>query len=234
MSGLVDSALGAISNAAGVLGGKSHAPSVNMNQPFRTGYSSIINGTVSLDPTIRKIQNQALGNYSNLYSSLGANRNQFLKSVTGNRNAFIQARVDPLKASLGRGRAALQQGLQRRGVYGSFANQDLANYDSQANSQLGDATAQALQDALNSQVQGDTTYANAMDNQNSGIDTIAQQRLTGELQALGLSNDTISNLLGAQLGSAKLQDKASQYGAQMFGNLLEAGGKMMKLPGLGG
>lgn len=71
-----------------------------------------------------------------------------LADLTGNQNAFIRARVNPLQDRLERRRHELRSNLQRRQVQGSFGNQDLTNLDIAGERGLGDARALATNEAI--------------------------------------------------------------------------------------
>jgi hypothetical protein len=154
-------------------------------------------------------------------------------------NPYIQARVNPLleRASLGRG--SLERGLALRGLGGSsFAAQSLGSYDTATSRAEADQRAQALQeslaarDALSQGILGaQTNLAGAQSgviDQNRALDqqlqTVAQQNLQQELAALGLTAPDIQ----AILGSAQALSQAGQAKANLFGQLLDAGGSFLK------
>src|SRR5512139_1103742 len=90
---------------------------------FATPYSSLTNGRLSMDPSIRQLQDTGLNTF------LGRNeetRNRFL----GNESAFTRARVNPLREQAAARRGELQRSLGLRGVAGSsFGDQAINNFD---------------------------------------------------------------------------------------------------------
>lgn len=222
-----------------LVGGTNVSP-IDLNRIFNTGYSTLQNGNLRLDPTIRQIQDQALTGYTNLLPAINSrfdttglrgvssNLSDIASQLTGNRNAFIQARVNPLRQALALRRGELQQSLNRRGVFGTFGNQDLTNLDITGNQAIGDAQTQALEDALNAQlgvnqaqasVQGQIIGAggaqtSATMNALSAINGLGAQRFAQEMAALGLSADTINALLGLQQRAQQAQDVAGAQGVK--------------------
>jgi hypothetical protein len=106
-------------------------------------------------------------------------------SLLGNRNAFNEARVNPLVETLGRGRGELSRGLSRTGVRGTFRDRALQDFDIAGERALGDQRAIAEQESI--------TAINSIDqlmfNAKSGAATDA---FNEELKALGFGLDTIN------------------------------------------
>lgn len=230
--------------------------------PRFTQYGSSTNpgtGATVIDPSIRSMRESSLsgipGYRTDYQSALGTYRTGvddylartrgYLGDLNGNMNPYIQARVNPLleRASLGRG--SLERGLALRGLGGSsFAAQSLGSYDTATSRAEADQRAQALQetlaarDALSQGILGaQTNLAGAQSNvvdQNRSLDqqfqTVAQQNLQQELSALGLSAPDIQ----AILGSAQALSDAGKNKANLFGQLLDAGGSLIKKPATGG
>ena len=224
--------------------------------PRSTQYGSSVNpatGYTYLDPSIRTMRESVLqqlpsyrsgyqGAYDTLKSGVDdylARTRGYLGDLNGNMNPYIQARVNPLleRASLGRG--SLERGLALRGLGGSsFAAQSLGSYDTATSRAEADQRAQALQeslaarDALSQGILGaQTNLAGAQSgviDQNRALDqqlqTVAQQNLQQELAALGLTAPDIQ----AILGSAQALSQAGQAKANLFGQLLDAGGSFLK------
>lgn len=179
--------------------GISHADDIDINRAYSTPYSSLAGGRLTLDPSIRAIQNEALGLYRNLlpnirpdltgrfdtstlanirsgvsgirpgvagvrsgvsglhsgYSGISSGLNTIQsgigglrESLTGNRGAFMNARLNPLRQALAQRRGELTRSNDRRGVYGTFANQDLTNLDIAGNRAIADEAALALNEAI--------------------------------------------------------------------------------------
>jgi hypothetical protein len=224
--------------------------------PRFTQYGSSINpgtGSAVIDPSIRAMRDSsvagipgyrsgyesALGTYRTGIDDYLARTRGYLGDLNGNMNPYIQARVNPLleRASLGRG--SLERGLALRGLGGSsFAAQSLGSYDTATSRAEADQRAQALQeafaarDALSQGILGaQTNLAGAQSgviDQNRALDqqlqTVAQQNLQQELAALGLTAPDIQ----AILGSAQALSQAGQAKANLFGQLLDAGGSFLK------
>lgn len=151
---------------------------VDPNRSFSTGYSSLQGGNAIFDPSIRSAQDYALGNAQTMFGDL-----------KGNMNPYVTARVSPLKEAYALRRGELTRGLGRRGVFGSFANQDLTSLDTTANREIGNAGSLATQESLNSQR-----------GVNQDITNIAQQKFSQELQGLGLGANSIAQLLQIAMG----------------------------------
>ena len=194
-----------------------------------TDYSSIQGNRVSLDPSIRKLQDESLAKTSQNEAGVMGYGTQFrsrsdqtmnqyddlYKELQSNSNPFIQARVDPLKASIAQNRGELQRGQGLRGVGGSsFANDELSKFDFTANRELGNATSTATQEALGartntlgsignlntSTLAGNSQVSNSLNTLNNNRNTIARDRINQELSSLGLSENAAKQLQDAQLG----------------------------------
>jgi hypothetical protein len=145
-----------------------------------TGLSSVNAGTgaVSIDPSSRQLRQGALDTFN---TSLGGTRDALL----GNKNAFNEARVNPLIDTLARGRGELGRGLSRTNVRGTFRDRALADFDIQGERALGDQRAIAEQESLTAINAIDTQLFNA----SSGV---ASENFNEELKALGFGLDTIN------------------------------------------
>ena len=204
-----------------------------------TDYSSIRGERVSLDPSIRKLQDQSLANTAQNEAGVMGYGTQFrsrsdqtmnqyddlYKELQSNSNPFIQARVDPLKASIAQNRGELQRGQGLRGVGGSsFANDELSKFDFTANRELGNATSTATQEALGartntlggmgnlntSTLAGNTQLSGSLNTMNNNRNTIARDRINQELSSLGLSENAAKQLQDAQLGQNDAYSKLMQ------------------------
>ena len=137
------------------------------------------------------------------------------KELQSNSNPFIQARVDPLRASIAQNRGELQRGQGLRGVGGSsFANDELSKFDFTANRELGNATSTATQEALGartntlgsignlntSTLAGNSQVSNNLNTLNTNRNTVARDRINQELASLGLSENAAKQLQASQLG----------------------------------
>ncbi len=124
-----------------------------------TGLLSQQDGGLSLDPSLRRPQNQILSEIGGLSAGLGRagsqaqeQFNRLRTSLEGNQGAFLQARTNPLRESFASQLGGLQRSQGLRGISGSsFANQDVQNLTSGFNRQLGDQTSLALMDTIKAQ-----------------------------------------------------------------------------------
>lgn len=183
---------------------------VGIDRKYSTPHSTLESGALTLDPSIRETQDVALGNANTLF-----------ENFMGNRSAFVDARVAPLEQSLNERKAELRRELGRRKVFGSFANKDLTSLDSAAARELGHARSLAEFEALN-----------AGRGLNQDIANIAQQRAQTELAGLGLSAQTIAQLLSlagnisansasGAIGSSRLEDIGNQNQLDIIGKGLD-------------
>lgn len=246
MSGVVNTVKGAFSSAGNVLGGQTNVAPVDLNRRFATPYSSLQGGVLTLDPTIRPLQDEGLASIRRMLGDVGTLRSQAgtrmqnilnarrlssaglggvlaqpgpattrleslvstaapgsarlrgvldqaapttdrltsalatarpttsrlqqilgvdmpttdplqrlqaqreatLTDLIGNREDFINARLDPLRRTLAQREGQLQRELGRTGVRGSFANQAMTNLGIEGAQALREAEAQALDQAL--------------------------------------------------------------------------------------
>lgn len=155
-----------------------------------TDYSSLNSGKVSIDPSIRAIQEQNLAKSSNLYNELG----ESAANLMGNQNAYIQARVDPLEREYNMRQGALERNLSMRGLSGSsFGEQSLNRFAADKQRELGNARSIATKESLDSLAQ-----VRAQQAQMLGLDAdTARTRLIQELQSLGLAEGDINNTVKA-------------------------------------
>ena len=177
-----------------------------------TDYSTLDKGKLSLDPSIRSIQEQALSRNTNLYNELGESGKNILGNLQGlrgryegNSAAYTQARVNPLEQELTTRQGELQRNLGLRGLSGSsFGEGSLTNFSTDKQRALGDARAQAEMENLQALTGIDAQMASTLFNkvsqqmEISGMDLdTAKTRLAGELQALGASQAQINTMVQA-------------------------------------
>jgi hypothetical protein len=166
-----------------------------------TGYSTMNYGNVTIDPSIRSIQEQNLSKNNNLYNELGTSGQNILgdlqglrSSYQGNMSAYDQARVNPLEQELTSQQGQLQQSIGMRGLAGSsFGDQAMTNFAIDKQRSLGDARALAQNENLQALTGIDAQMANTLFQKVSqqaaltGMDAqTARDRLQQELSALGL------------------------------------------------
>ena len=187
-----------------------------------TGYSTLKEGQLTLDPSIRSIQEQALSRNTNLYNELGESGKNILGNLQGlrgryegNAAAYTQARVNPLESELTTRQGELQRNIGLRGLSGSsFGEGALTNFSTDKQRALGDARAQAEMENLQAITGIDAQMAETLFNKtsqqmqinNMDLDT-AKTRLAGELQAMGASQAQINTMVQAFEGQ---QNRAFQ------------------------
>jgi len=170
--------------------------------PFSTGYSTANQGQVTIDPSIRAMQDYGLANSRGLYGELGTMRNDML----GNNSAYIQARVNPLLQQQEARRGELRQNIGMRGLDGSsFGQQALTNFDTDTNRSIADQRALATKEGMDSAMQ---TFALQSSLNNENFD-VAKARLNQELSALGMGEKQIE----------LMSNMFEQYQRRMLNNL---------------
>ena len=188
-----------ISGGASIYQARQIADSMQV-QDKSTPYSSIKGSHVTLDDSIRGLENQSLdqtnkaidgtmGYLSQYRARSDENKDQYDKlyaELTSNQNPFIQARTNPMRETIAAGRGQLQRSQGLRGIGGSsFADSALENYDFGGARALGDASSTATQEALG-----------ARSNTLGSLAGLNQNRLTGENQTTGVLNTLNSNRTG--------------------------------------
>ena len=183
-------------------GHRSRAERFDPKMRFSAGNSTLQNGNVNFDPEINNLRTDSASNLRGLYSE-----------ASGNQNSFIQARVNPLQARVNKGRGALQRSLGRRNVFGTFANQDITNFETDTQRALGDARSLATNESIGVR----TGLTDRMGN----LATATQQ---GDLAGLGLGVNSQLGIADVNLRTASLQDAAGARAYRAFQDLF--GGKI--------
>lgn len=156
-------------------------------QTFGTPYSSISSGNVTLDPSIRAMQDQYLNQYTGATGDYTSFLNQLMGNYQGNQSAFMQAAVDPLKQAGSQALGAAAQGYGLRGLGGSsFASDSLAGLSSDIGRQIGDVQSQALNQQLGAQSGIAGQRLGAQQQLSDYGNQVALQRFQQEMGALGL------------------------------------------------
>jgi hypothetical protein len=171
----------------------------NINTPF-SNYIAQTN-TLTLDPSIRSLQEEALGrsrgmlgNLSQGFSDYKTNTMGIRNQLVSNQSPYITARTNPIRESGAQRLGALQSDIGLRQIGGSsFANQALSNLDFDTARQIGDASAIANAESLSAITGLDKDMLNALigkiqveQNINGFTNEVAQQRLQQELAAMGM------------------------------------------------
>lgn len=198
--------------------------------PISTGASYVNRGAgiATIDPTIRGLREQTLGNLpgyrqnlNNAYSNFSGQLGGLYGQLQGNQNALVKAAQDPLRQSQAQQAGALQMDLGQRGLSGSsFGNAALTNLNTDYGTAIGNSGANALQSSLGAQLGvagqqfGAAQSANqgglVLDQQQQGV---AGQNLAQELSALGLTQADIGSILNAgALGASATNAYAQNIG----------------------
>ena len=179
---------------------------------MNTGYSSAINGNVTMDPSIRAIQDQAMARNAGLYGDLNTGGAEIMNNLRGtrsrfqgNQSAYIESKLNPMRQEYAQREGALQRNIGLRGLTGSsFGQQSLDSFSTEKNRGLGDARAQAEFENLSALTGIDAQMAQTMfgkvgqQMQLNGMDLdTAKARLAGELQALGVGQAQINTMVNA-------------------------------------
>lgn len=177
-------------------------PSQSVTRPFfsGTGYSTVQNGIVNIDPSVRALQDQGIGSLNAGLSQLGratgefgTNLGQLRQSLLGNQGAFMRARTAPMERLFSEQRGQLTQSLGRRGLGGSsIAERALTRQALDQTGALADQRSLALQESIGAgmgieqmllqaaqaQAQGNTTMANYLRGLASDRANLEQSLLT--------------------------------------------------------
>ena len=178
----------------------------------RTPYSSFVGDTLTLDPTIRSLQEETLSGVRKLLPSVSTGFNDAISrfgtardSLMGNAGALRQARLNPLQQAIASRRGELYQSTGQRGLAGSsFQDQSINNFELDAARAIGEASALADAETLSATLGIDKDILNAIigkvqiEANMLGLPAeIAQQRLQEELAAFNLgkggSSSTVSS-----------------------------------------
>ena len=200
--------MGSITAAFGLK--KRKTGETSSTRPFftNTGFSNISGNSIRLDPSIRRLQDEALGRNTAIYGDIGQATDRFLSNTKslrdrflGNQGAFMNARLNPIKQRFSMLRDQTQQGLGQRGLSGStFMNEALTNVDTTAGRELGDAGALATQEmatfesGLNAQeLQAFNQKASMFAELNGVSLEVAKARLIQELETFKLGSQKDSS-----------------------------------------
>lgn len=164
--------------------------------------------------------------------SLGQTRNnaQFRRltgqigALRGNQNAFIQARVRPLEERLDTTLADQGRAFERRGVFGSLAENELNKTRFLGEREIGDARALATNEAFTQILNTEAQIRGANEMQVE----IANNRVKDELARVGLSAEFLLGLLGARRQTTQLAGGGTTTASQtpstagILGSILSA------------
>ena len=196
----------------GKLGGAGKKRNPYTNAPIKTGFSSSADGNVTIDPSIRAIQEQGLARNNNLYNELGSSGQEILGNLrdtrsryAGNQSDYIRSQTNPLEQELNTRQGGLERSIGMRGLAGSsFGEQALTGFAADKQRSIGDARAKAEFESLQATTGIDAQMAQTlfqkigqqmaitgMDNQ------MAQDRLRQELASLGVGQGQINAAIQA-------------------------------------
>lgn len=179
---------------------------------YYTPYSSVEGGRLTLDPSIRNLQDQGLNKMNSIYGDVGNATDRYIgstqslrDSIGGESGAFIQSRVNPILQRFGRLRDTTQQNLGQRGLSGSsFADQSMRNIETDASREEGDARVKANMEIISAQAGLDKDMLGSVFQKASlqaGLNNenyqVAAARLQQELASLGLDAGQIGQLMQA-------------------------------------
>lgn len=175
--------------------------------PVSTGYSTAYQGNVTLDPSIRSIQDRSLGRIDELYGKAGSYGDELISNTRslrnrflGNQSAYSESQLNPLRQQVATRRGEIQRSLGLRGVSGSsFGDQTINAFDIESQRGLQDASANVEMQQLQALTGIDANLANQMFGKisiqsalNGESLQIAKERLAQELSALGLGQAQIT------------------------------------------
>lgn len=213
---------------------------------MRTANSSLVNGQVTLDPSIRRLQEQALARSGELSAQAGQGLEEFLGQsrglrgrLTENQGALVNARVAPIlqERDMALGEAQRQAGL--RGIGGSsFATQQMNSIRNLSAKAESDARAQAemetiaalsgVDQSMLSAIFNNVTLQSALNNENLEV---SKARLTEELAGLGLAQGQIDMFLRS---FENFNRRAQQERQQIMDTTTDFMGMFMPTGGPGG
>lgn len=171
------------------------------SQEWGTPYSKMSYGNVTLDPSIRALQEEGLGQVRQQYGETQAYGDELINNsrglrerYLGNESAYKQSLINPLLEQVSQRRGELTRNLGMRGLSGSsFGEQSLNNFETESGRALTDARAQAEFSNLEALTGVDAQLAQnmfgkvALEMQLTGMTLEqAKQRLEQEMGALGL------------------------------------------------
>ncbi len=163
---------------------------------YSTPYSSVVNGVVTIDPSIRATQDQVLNRNSTGLNQYLTDTDSLRSRFLGNESAYSNSVLDPLRQSIATGQGNLERSIGLRGIAGSsFGDQALTNYLTDTGRSLRDATAQTEQESIGGLAGLDINRFNAIQTANQTDSQVARDRLQQELQALGLGQQEIQQQL---------------------------------------
>lgn len=213
---------------------RSNTASQQENRPYftNTGYSSINGTTLNLDPSIRTLQEEALGRSRGLMGNLSQGTSDYLTRTMGIRDQlssgaspYIQARVNPVIQAGATRQGQLQSDIGLRQTGGSsFADQSLNNLSFDTARQIGDASALANADVLSAQTGLDKDMLNAIigrvqveQNINGFTNEIAQQRLKQEIESfkLGTNQQGSSTTTGTSASISGQGGSGNAFGGRL-------------------
>ena len=178
---------------------------------FGTGFSTSNDGNVTIDPSIRAIQDKGLGRIDQLYGETGkygdeliGNTRTLRERFIGNQSAYSDSQLNPLRQQVSERRGELERNQGLRGISGSsFGEQSVNAYDIESQKALRDASADVEMQQLQALTGIDSQMTQQMFGKislqaqlNGESLSVAKERLQQELAALGIGADQIKLIAG--------------------------------------
>lgn len=187
-------------------------------QGVNTGFSSLAKGQLSLDPSIRALQEEQLGIGREAFGRFRERTDITRAGLLGNKGALMEARTRPVTELVNRN----LQGLGRRGLGGSSFMQQAAESGAVA---LGDVRAQAEMETLEAISGIDRSQIEAAFALASQMGEVGAARLRQELEGLGLGLKQIQQIIDSfEAGEARKVKERRNITQAIEGGFSSVGG----------
>lgn len=228
---------------------RKHGGGKGLNQ-FGTGFSSVVDGNVTIDPSIRALQEEYLTKNRSLYDETGRYGDEVIGNSRGLRNRFLgnqseymESQLNPIRQQIETRRGELQRNNSLRGISGSsFGDQSLNNFETDSGRALRDARSQTEFEQLNALTGIDAQLTQQMFQKVSGQAKlngenleVSKLRLQQELSALGIGIDNIKLIAGLFESQQNRSFQERKAIADNISSYFGGGGKQQKTedPNLG-
>ena len=198
----VDYALGLATRPAGA---------ANVANPtFRSGASSITKSGANIDPDILARRQRGL-------DMAGDSLRDLQQSRIGDRQDFLNKRVDPLRAGIQQQQTELTERQQKTGVAGSeFGKQSQESFKVQSQQKLDQGEAMAFDELMSVASQFDQSEGNLLKLQ----EQIKTSQFAQDAQAKGMSAQLLSSLIDIDLTERGIRQDTATSQQQQTGNAL--------------
>lgn len=208
------------------------------NRNVSTGYSTLSNGSVTFDPTIRAMRDRASGRLGEGITRYLGDTDTLRGRFGANESSYKDAVLNPLRRDMATRRGELQRSIGLRGLGGSsFGEQSLTNFDTDSGMALRDATAKAEMESVNALSGLDQNRLNAVLGANENELQIAKERLAQELAGLGLGATQIQQQVDMFENSQRrrlMQGQNMAKGSETFHKAVTDWGDFSMFKGGGG